>query len=107
MSLNTRQVQHVERAQKCAKLGSILYALCKQVKESHDEEFSTGQSNEIETADLEAQFFYDLATFNSAINQFVTNYNNLWDNEAINTREYGKDARGIISHDNERLNNIF
>jgi hypothetical protein len=107
MAINNRQIEHIERAQLAAKLGAILFAICNQLVESHAEEFSAGQSNEILSEDLEANYFFDITAFNAAINQFCQNYVDLWTNQPVATREYGKDARAIIAHSNIRLPNVI
>lgn len=106
MALNSRQREHIERAQKCAKMGNELFALCNQVKESHAEEFDTGQDNEILTSDIENEYNITFAKLDAAIQQFCTKYCSFWDNEVVTQREYGKDARAIISF-SININKIF
>jgi hypothetical protein len=96
--LNTRQKQHVARVQECGKVGNVLYDLCKQIKESHEEEFSTGKSNQINTIDLENEFNFSYTLLSASVTKFCTNYIKFWDNESVTTREYGKDARAVMCH---------
>ena len=103
MALNIREREHVKRAQACAKLGDILQYLCTQVKEAHAEEFSSS----IDNTDLLNEFSITTGSLNAGINQYCNAFINMWNNVLVTQREYGKDARGIISHNRLDLTNII
>lgn len=103
MPLNSRQLAHVERVQIGCKLGNILYDLCAQVKEANDEEFAAGQLNAIATEDLEEEVNVTLGKLTAAVNLYCGSFINFWEGGAVSTRQYGKEARYLMTHRHVRL----
>lgn len=98
MALNTRQTTYITRLKNFANTIQELYGEAFALKKSHAEEFDDAQDNSFldSNADLEAAYYFDSIDVKTAINQTVQNFINFWTNQAVATREYGKDLRRIL-----------
>ena len=97
MAFNDRQKVFINRIQKeMSRAANELYSVCYELKESFQEEFATGQDNDLsvkedELLDLGLTYTDVLA----AVNLFGSAYVNLWVGDAVATRQYGKDVRRV------------
>ena len=96
--LNTRQSEFIRGLKESAEDMIKAYGKLKQLGESFDEEFSTGQDNDLSLSTLEDALSaqgLDYTAIQTAINQGVDNYINFFEGSAVTTREYGKDLRRV------------
>lgn len=96
MALNERQRRFVQDLKLICRKGVEIARMAPELIETYNEEFDTSQDNDLanEEATLEG-IGLSSAVIAAAVNQYVTAFDKFWTNQAVSTREYGKDARRI------------
>lgn len=98
-SLNERQLAFINKLKYLAALMDQVHNLSFQLKESFTEEFKSSQDNALDEAGLAddlAALGLDYSSIQAICDQALTNYVKFYTNEAVSTREYGKDVRRIM-----------
>lgn len=97
MAFNERQQNFLYRLQNTCSLGVQLAQQLPEIKQQYDEEFGSGQDNDLSDneTDLEA-IGLSSADIAASVTQFIGNgFMNMWEGSAVTTREYGKDCRRV------------
>ena len=96
--MNDRQARFIDDLRQASSEGSKLYAAAFKLKEQFDEEFSTGQANDLNNISAElADIGLTYADIQTAANQYLDQFQNFWTGAAVASREYGADARRVGS----------
>ena len=97
--LNSRQIAFFGKVRTEAKKLKEIYGALFNIKQSFAEEFATGQSNDLSDSELVDEikdtFGIEYASLVSFVNQACGHYQNYYVGNAVDTREYGRDIRGV------------
>lgn len=95
MALNSLQLNFIAQIQALATSLKEAHASSFELKQAFDENFSTGDDNDLSVEDL-TEFGFDYTAIQTFCNQVCVQFPNFWTGSAVTTREYGQDSRAIM-----------